>query len=149
MNKGSYNNLYILLVEDNPDDVLLTKIAFEESTVINHLHAVEDGEEAIKFLQKETPYIDVPRPQLILLDLNLPRMSGHEVLEKIKQDNRLKDIPVVILTTSNYEEDIIKSYRLHANCYIKKPVDLDDFHKVVKVIEHYWFDVVTLPPREC
>ncbi|MFP4563005.1 MAG: response regulator [Spirochaetia bacterium] len=135
----------ILLVEDNPDDVILTREAFAESKIMNNLQVVENGEEALKYLYRENPYTAVIRPHLILLDLNLPKVSGREVLEKIKRDEKLMDIPVVILTTSKAEEDILRSYRLHANCYISKPVDFGKFMDIVRTIESFWFSVVTLP----
>ena len=113
--------------------------------MVNTLHVVNDGEEAMKFLYRETPYIDKPRPDLILLDLNLPKIDGREVLSRIKSDETLKRIPVVILTTSQAEEDILRSYNLHANCYITKPIDLGQFIKVVRSIEDFWLSIVKLP----
>jgi CheY-like chemotaxis protein len=139
---------HILLVEDNPDDILLTKMAVEESRFNVELHVAEDGEEALKFLENKEMYQDAPKPHLILLDLNLPRKSGLEILKRIKRSDRLKDIPVVVLTTSVYEEDVRQSYKYHANCYISKPVDLENFLSVVRFIEHFYFGVVTLPPGE-
>lgn len=135
----------ILLVEDNPGDIRLTKEAFKEGKLKNHLNVVEDGTEAISFLKKEGQYADAPRPDLILLDLNLPKKDGREVLSEIKVDENLKRIPVVILTTSKAEEDILKTYNHHANCYITKPVDMDQFINVVKYIEDFWFTIVRLP----
>jgi CheY-like chemotaxis protein len=135
----------ILLVEDNPGDARLAKEALRDSKLKNNLYVVEDGVEAIKFLGAETPYENAVRPDLILLDLNLPRMDGREVLKAIKSDERFKRIPVVILTMSNAEEDILKSYNLHANCYITKPLDLDQFIKVVQSIEDFWLTIVRLP----
>lgn len=135
----------ILLVEDNPGDARLAKEALRDSKLKNNLYVVEDGIEAIKFLDAETPYENAVRPDLILLDLNLPRMDGREVLKAIKSDERFKRIPVVILTMSNAEEDILKSYNLHANCYITKPLDLDQFIKVVQSIEDFWLTIVRLP----
>ena len=135
----------ILLVEDNPGDVLLTEEALQEGKVCNDLYVAEDGMEAIAFLRREGKYEDMPRPDVILLDLNLPRMYGREVLAEIKADPDLKRIPVVILTTSSADEDILKSYDLHANCYITKPVDLDQFIEVVKSVEDFWFTIVKLP----
>lgn len=137
----------ILLVEDNPGDILLTREALSEAKVLNNLHVVRDGDEALAFLYREGEYADAPEPDLILLDLNLPRRSGREVLEEIKEDSRLRLIPVVILTTSTNEEDILRSYDLHANCYITKPLDLDQFVKVVRSVEDFWFSIVTLPRR--
>ena len=136
----------ILLVEDSPTDALLTKKAFEGARLINRLHIVEDGVEAMKFLRKEVPYAEALRPDLILLDLNLPRKDGREVLAEIKSDESLKVIPVVVLTTSRAEEDILKSYKLHANCYITKPVNFDSFTEAIATLEKFWFAVVTLPP---
>ena len=136
----------ILLVEDNPGDVRLTREALKEGKVLNTLHVVGDGIEALDFLRHKAPYVKVPHPDIILLDLNLPRMDGRELLAEIKSDPNLRRIPVVILTTSKAEEDIIKSYDLHANCYITKPVDLDQFITVVKSVEEFWFTIVKLPP---
>ena len=135
----------ILLVEDNPGDVRLTQEAFKENKVRNSLSVVEDGLEAMAFLHRAGKYTEAPRPDLILLDLNLPKKDGREVLAEIKEDPKLKSIPVVVLTTSKAEEDIIKSYNLHANCYITKPVDLEQFITVVKSIEDFWLTVVKLP----
>ena len=135
----------ILLVEDNPGDVRLTKEALKEAKVRNQLSVVEDGVAAMEFLRREGGHADAERPDLILLDLNLPKKDGREVLEEIKQDDDLKRIPVVVLTTSRAEEDILKSYNLHANCYVTKPVDLDQFINIVKSIEDFWLTIVRLP----
>lgn len=135
----------ILLVEDNPGDVRLTVEALKEAKVSNNLSVVGDGQDALSYLRREGQFQDAARPDLILLDLNLPRMSGREVLALIKEDSDLKRIPVVILTTSEAEQDILRSYDLHANCYITKPVDLDKFITVVKSIEGFWLTVVKLP----
>lgn len=135
----------ILLVEDNPGDARLTREALATSKVKNHIHHVKDGEECISFLRREPPYERSPRPDLILLDLNLPRLDGREVLEDIKNDPDLVHIPVVILTSSQAEEDILRSYRLHANCFITKPVDLEQLSRVVHGIEQFWFTLVRLP----
>jgi chemotaxis family two-component system response regulator Rcp1 len=137
----------ILLVEDNPGDVRLTKEALKEGKVMNVLNTVGDGEEALAYLRRQGAYAQATRPDLILLDLNLPGRSGREVLAEIKEDSELKRIPVVILTISEAEQDIIKSYNLHANCYITKPVNLEQFIDVVKSIEDFWLTVVMLPPR--
>lgn len=137
----------ILLVEDSPTDALLTREALEFSRVLNTIHHVTDGVAALAFLRQLGPYADKPRPGLVLLDLNLPKLNGHEVLAEIKGDPRLKAIPVVILTTSKTDEDIAKSYGLHANCFVSKPVDFDDFAQVVRSISEYWFSIVTLPPK--
>jgi two-component system, chemotaxis family, response regulator Rcp1 len=137
----------ILLVEDNTGDAELARDALENGKFKNNLHVVNDGERAMAFLRNEKPYTDVPRPDLILLDLNLPRKDGREVLAEIKSDNNLKRIPVVILTTSSAEEDIIKTYNLHANCFITKPLDLNQFLQVVKSIEEFWLSIVVLPPK--
>lgn len=137
----------ILLVEDNPADVRLTQEALRESTISNHLHAVGDGEEALRFLRREGTHAEAPRPDLVLLDLNLPRMSGREVLEQVKEDPDLRRIPVVVLTTSEAEQDILHSYDFHANAYVRKPVDFDQFTEVVRLIEDFWFTVVKLPPK--
>ncbi len=135
----------ILLVEDSPGDVRLTQEAFKESKVKNRLYAVSDGIEAMAFLRKEGKYVNAPRPDLILLDLNLPKKDGRELLAEIKADENLKRIPVVILTISQAEEDVLRTYDLHANCYITKPVDLDKFLKVVRSIEDFWLTIVKLP----
>jgi CheY-like chemotaxis protein len=135
----------ILLVEDSPGDVRLTREAFRDAKVHINLHVASDGAEAMAFLAREGKHSNVPRPDLILLDLNLPKKDGREVLEEIKESSSLKSIPVVILTTSASEEDILRSYRLHANCYITKPVNLDGFLKVVKSIDNFWLSVVQLP----
>jgi len=137
----------ILLVEDNPGDVRLTQEAFKENKVRNSLSVVEDGIEALGFLRKEGKYADVPRPDLIMLDLNLPKKDGREVLSEIKEDPSLKRIPVVVLTTSKAEEDVIRMYNYHANCYITKPVDLEQFITVVKTIEDFWLTLVKLPSK--
>jgi CheY-like chemotaxis protein len=137
----------ILLVEDNPGDVDLTREALEIGKLSNTLHVVSDGEAAMAFLRREGQYAKAPRPDLVLLDLNLPRKNGREVLAEIKSDANLKRIPVVILTTSKAEEDILKTYNLHANCYVTKPMDLDQFIKVVKAIEEFWLTIVKLPPN--
>ena len=137
----------ILLVEDNAGDARLAQEALKESKLRNVLYHVRDGVEAMAFLNRETPHEDVPRPDLILLDLNLPRKDGREVLAEIKADPELRRIPVVILTVSQAEEDILRTYDLHANCYITKPIDLDQFITVVKSIEDFWLTIVRLPPR--
>ncbi len=145
--KGSVQGIEILLVEDNPGDVRLTREALKDGKIINKLHVAEDGVEALAFLRREGKYHNAVRPELILLDLNLPKKDGREVLAEIKADVALKRIPVVILTSSAAEQDIVKSYNLHANCYVTKPVDLDQFINVVKSIEHFWLSVVKLPPE--
>lgn len=137
----------ILLVEDNPGDVRLTREAFKEGKVLNNLSVVEDGAEAMAFLRQQGKYADVPRPDLILLDLNLPKKDGREVLPEIKEDTNLKRIPVVVLTTSKAEQDILKTYNLHANCYVTKPVDLEQFISVVRFVQHFWLSIVKLPPE--
>ena len=137
----------VLLIEDSPGDVRLTKEALKEGKILNNLNVVNDGVEAMGFLKKEGEYQISPTPDLILLDLNMPKKDGREVLAEIKADTKLKSIPVVILTTSSAEEDILKSYDLHANCYITKPVDLDQFIKVVKSINDFWLNIVELPPN--
>lgn len=136
----------ILLVEDNPGDADLAREAMEDSKIRNNLHVVCDGEEAMAFVRRSGRYEEAPRPDLILLDLNLPRKSGREVLAEIKADEDLKRIPVVILTASKDEEDILRSYSLHANCYITKPIDLHQFVRVVRAIEDFWLAIVKLPP---
>ena len=142
-NKG--NPIEIMLVEDNAGDVRLTREALKDAKVVNTLHVARDGEEAMDYLYHKGKYADAPRPDLILLDLNLPRKDGREVLAEIKADEDLKRIPVVILTTSKSEEDVLKVYNLHANCYVTKPLDLDQFIRVVQAIEDFWFTVVRLP----
>lgn len=138
----------ILLVEDNPGDARLAQEALEDSKIKNKLHRVEDGVEAMQFLRKEERFANATTPDLVLLDLNLPKKDGREVLTEIKSDNNLRKIPVVVLTVSTAEEDILKSYNLHANCYITKPIDLNQFIKVVKAIEEFWFSIVKLPPNK-
>jgi CheY-like chemotaxis protein len=135
----------VLLVEDSPGDVRLTREAFQDAKLHINLHVASDGVEAMAFLNREGKHSNAPRPDLILLDLNLPRKDGREVLEEIKKNPALMTIPVVILTTSASESDILQSYRLHANCYITKPVDLEGFLKVVKSIDSFWLSVVKLP----
>ncbi len=137
----------ILMVEDNPGDVRLTVEALKEGKVRNNFNTVGDGEAALAFLRRQGDYAGAPRPDLVLLDLNLPKKNGREVLAEIKEDPDLRRIPVVILTVSKAEQDILKTYNLHANCYITKPVDLDQFLTVVKSIENFWLTVVMLPPR--
>jgi two-component system, chemotaxis family, response regulator Rcp1 len=137
----------ILLVEDNPGDERLTREALKEGKVYSNLHWVKDGVEAMEFLRRQGKYHDVPRPDIILLDLNLPKKDGREVLQDIKNDDALKRIPVVVLTTSKAEEDVLRTYNLHANCYVTKPVDLEKFIVVVKSIDVFWLTVVTLPPN--
>lgn len=138
----------LLLVEDSPGDADLAREALEGAKVRNRLHVVRDGEQAMAFLRRLGPYADAPRPGLVLLDLNLPRMDGREVLAQIKRDEDLRRIPVVILTTSRDEQDVLHSYDLHANCFITKPVDLDQFLLVIKAIEEFWLEVVRLPPGD-
>ncbi|GAA5182946.1 response regulator [Rugosimonospora acidiphila] len=137
----------VLLVEDDPGDVLMTREAFEEHRVGNRLNVVSDGVDALAYLRREAPYTDVPRPDLILLDLNLPRRDGREVLSEIKNDESLCRIPVVVLTTSQADEDILRSYQLHANAYVTKPVDFEQFVNVVRQIDEFFISVVKLPPR--
>jgi CheY-like chemotaxis protein len=137
----------VLLVEDDPGDELMTREAFEDNKIRNTLHVVRDGQEALDFLYRRGAYGDAPRPDLILLDLNLPRYDGRQVLEQIKQDPELSLIPVVVLTTSSAEEDILRSYKLHANAYVTKPVDLDQFIAAVRQIDEFFVTVVRLPGR--
>ncbi|MGH1392962.1 MAG: response regulator [Trichormus sp.] len=139
--------IQVLLVEDNPGDVELTRIALEDSKISVNLNVVEDGVEAMAFLRKQAQYANVPHPDIVLLDFNLPKKDGREVLAEIKTDTNLKRIPVVVLTTSQAEEDIIKAYNLAANCYIAKPVDFDQFVRIVQSIENFWFAIVKLPPE--
>lgn len=137
----------ILMVEDNPADVRLTQEAFKDAKMLNHMNVVEDGEAAMEFLRREGRYADAPRPDLVLLDLNLPKKDGREVLEEIKDDPELRRIPVVVLTTSGDEKDILRAYDHHVNAYVTKPVDLDNFMKIVELVEDFWLTVVKLPPR--
>jgi CheY-like chemotaxis protein len=137
----------VLLVEDDAGDVLMTREAFEHYRLANRLHVVEDGVRAIEFLRRQGPFADAPRPGLVLLDLNLPRKDGREVLADIKSDPDLCDIPIVVLTTSSAEEDILRSYKLHANAYVTKPVNFQRFIDVVRQIDHFFVQVVTLPGR--
>jgi CheY-like chemotaxis protein len=147
MNLGIRDGLIeILLVEDNPGDVELTTLAFEESQLQVHLNVVEDGVAAMEFLHRKSTYTKAPYPDLVVLDLNLPKKSGHEVLAEIKANENFRRIPVVILTTSIAEEDILRAYNLYANCYIKKPVGFSQFMEVVHSIEDFWFKTVRLPP---
>jgi two-component system, chemotaxis family, response regulator Rcp1 len=139
-------SIEILLVEDNPGDVRLTQEALKEARINNNIHVVSNGVEAVEYLRRQGSFAAAVRPDLILLDLNLPRKDGREVLEEIKNDPDLKRIPVVVLTTSKAEEDIVKTYNLHANCYISKPVDLDQFIRVVQSIQDFWLTIVRLPP---
>jgi CheY-like chemotaxis protein len=149
MNDGSRAlPVEILLVEDNPGDVRLTKEALREGKVFHNLHCAGDGVEALQFLRKQGRHQTAPDPDLILLDLNLPKMDGREVLAAIKNDEQLRRIPVVVLTTSRAEEDVLRSYHLHANCYVTKPVDLGKFIEVVHAIDQFWLAVVTLPPSK-
>jgi CheY-like chemotaxis protein len=138
----------VLLVEDNPSDVYLTQVAFGRSRAESQIHVVEDGIQAMAFLRRELPYSEAPRPDLVLLDLNLPRKDGHRVLEEMKADPDLCVIPVIVLTTSTAEADISRCYESHANCYISKPVDFDEFERVVQEIESFWFRCATLPRRD-
>jgi two-component system, chemotaxis family, response regulator Rcp1 len=138
----------ILLVEDNPGDVRLTKEALKDAKVLNEIYVAKDGVEAMEFLHKQGPFAEAPTPDMILLDLNLPRKDGREVLAEIKKDPTLKHIPVIVLTTSKADEDIIKTYNLHANAYITKPVDLNRFVEIMHALEEFWFTIVKLPPKE-
>jgi two-component system response regulator len=140
--------IIVLLAEDNPADFQLTAEALKESKIRNQLFHVNDGVEVLEFLRKKDKYTDVPRPDVILMDLNMPRKDGRRALKEIKEDPDLKTIPVVILTVSDAEEDIVKSYNLHANCYVTKPMDLDEFSRVVRGIENFWFTIVKLPPNK-
>ena len=146
MNKSQWRPIELLLVEDSPSDTDLTLEALKDFKVRNHVSVVEDGVLALQFLRREGPYAQAPRPDLIMLDLNLPRKDGREVLAEIKADDNLKTIPVVVLTTSRAEQDIVRAYQLNANCYITKPVDFTQFLEVVRSIESFWLFVVTLPP---
>jgi len=137
----------ILMVEDDPGDVRLTREALKGSKLLHSLNVVEDGVAALDYLRRNPPYQEAVRPDLVLLDLNLPRKDGREVLAAMKQDPALRAIPVVILTTSQAEEDVLRAYHLNANCYVTKPVDFDQFMRIVRTIEEFWLNVVTLPPK--
>ncbi len=147
MKTADIRPIEILLVEDSPSDAEFTAEALKEAKVRNHLSLVEDGVQAMEFLRRQGKYAQAPRPDLIMLDLNLPRKDGREVLAELKEDADLKMIPVVVLTTSRAEEDVLRAYQLHANCYITKPVDFQQFLNVVRSIESFWLFVVTLPPH--
>jgi two-component system, chemotaxis family, response regulator Rcp1 len=147
MSVASGRPVEIFLVEDNPGDVDLTRETLLDSKLLNNMSVVNNGVEAMAYLRREGKYADASRPDLILLDLNLPKKDGREVLAEIKADERLRRIPVVVLTTSCAEKDILETYDLHANCYITKPVNLDQFSAVVKAIEEFWFTIVRLPPE--
>ncbi len=142
---AGYEIVDVLLVEDDPGDILMTREAFQHHKIQNKLHVVTDGEQALQFLRQAGEYANVPRPGLVLLDLNLPRRSGHEVLAELKADPQLRVIPVVILTTSQAEEDILRSYSLHANAYVSKPVDFERFMDVIRQIDSFFVTVVKLP----
>ena len=145
MTDPAADEIHVLLVEDDPGDVLMTQEAFEHHKLRNQLHVVSDGVEALSFLRREGEHADAPRPGMILLDLNLPRKDGREVLEEVKNDPALRSIPVVVLTTSQAEEDILRSYNLHANAYVAKPVDFDRFIQVIRQIDDFFVTVVKLP----
>jgi two-component system, chemotaxis family, response regulator Rcp1 len=148
MNKTEARPIEILLVEDSPSDTDLTLEALKDFKVRNHVSIVEDGVQALQFLRRQVPFGEAPRPDLIMLDLNLPRKDGREVLAEIKADVDLRTIPIVVLTTSNAEQDVLRAYQLNANCYITKPVDFNQFLEVVRSIESFWLFVVTLPPGQ-
>lgn len=145
MNPLARKPFHILLVEDSPADVLLTKEALSHNKLLVELHVVENGMQAMEFLRHNGPYSEAPTPDLVLLDLNLPLKDGREVLAEVKADPHLRSIPVVVLTTSQAEEDVLRAYGLHANCYITKPVDFESFVNVVRSIQQFWFSIVTLP----
>jgi CheY-like chemotaxis protein len=142
-----FRAIEILLVEDNPGDIRLTQEALKENKIRNNLYVAKDGVEAMQFLRQINGFKDAPRPDLVLLDLNLPKKDGREVLAEIKTDEKLRAIPVVILTTSDAEDDVAKAYQMYANCYVRKPIDLNRFIDVVKVIENFWLSIVELPPN--
>lgn len=147
MNEHSIEPVCILMVEDNPDDVELTRQTIRETKLRNNLHVVEDGVAALAFLRREGTYSDSPRPDLVLLDLNLPRKNGLEVLEEIKADDDLKRIPVIVLTASDDEADVLAAYNHNSNAYITKPVDLEQFARIVQMIDDFWMSIVKLPPK--
>jgi CheY-like chemotaxis protein len=138
----------ILLVEDNPGDVFLTQEAFREGRLAHRLSVVEDGEEAMRFLRREGKHSNAPQPDLILLDLNLPKKDGRELLGEVKNDPDLQQIPIIVLTTSGAEQDVARAYKLHANCYLTKPIQMDDFLKTIRSVEDFWLSVVRLPTKE-
>lgn len=146
-NSKNGSTVEILLVDDSTGDVRLAQEALKDAKVVNKIHVASDGVEALAFLRREGQYTDAPRPDLILLDLNMPRMDGREVLVEIKKDPSLRRIPVVVLTTSDAEQDVLKTYDLHANCYVTKPIDLEQFITVVRSIEDFWLTIVKLPQR--
>jgi CheY-like chemotaxis protein len=146
MNQSEGRPIEILLVEDSPSDTELTVEALKDFKVRNHVSIVQDGVQAMQFLRRQGPYVQAPRPDMIMLDLNLPRKDGREVLAELKGDDDLRTIPIVVLTTSRAEQDILRAYQLNANCYINKPVDFNQFLDVVRSIESFWLFVVTLPP---
>ena len=148
MNPSPSHAVEILLVEDSPSDTDLTVEALQKGKVVNHLTIVDDGVKAMQFLRHQGPFTAAPRPDMILLDLNLPRKDGREVLAEIKADAKLRTIPIVVLTTSHAEQDVLRAYQLNANCYITKPVDFRQFIEVVKAIENFWLAVVKLPPKD-
>ena len=147
MGQRTVRTIDILMVEDDPGDVRLTREALKGSKVLHSLNVVEDGVAALDYLRKAPPWQDAVRPDIVLLDLNLPRKDGREVLAAMKEDAALRMIPVVILTTSQAEEDVLRAYNLNANCYVTKPVDFDQFMRIVRTIEDFWLNVVTLPPK--
>ena len=145
MSETAVRNADILLIEDNEGDVLLTSTAFAEGKAQHRLHVCRTGEEGLAFLRREEEFADAPRPDLVMLDLNLPRMTGHEVLQDIKESDSLREIPVVVMTSSNAETDVLRSYRLHANSYVVKPASMDELIEITKAIEAFWFRVVKTP----
>lgn len=145
--KNAGRQIEILLAEDNEGDIFLTRKAFEKAKIVNNLHIAKDGEVAMEMLRKSGNYSATPRPDLVLLDINMPKIDGKQVLQEMKNDEDLRRIPVVILTSSSAEQDVLKSYNLHANSYIIKPLDLNKFYDVVSVIENFWFSVVVLPDK--
>lgn len=146
MKEQDSRSIIILMVEDNPDDVELTRQIIKDIKLVNDMQVVEDGVDALKFLRREGEFADAPRPDLILLDINLPKIDGFDVLREIKGDDTLRRIPVIILTSSEDEEDILNAYDLYSNCFITKPVDLDQFARVVHMISDFWLTIVRLPP---
>jgi len=146
--RDSIEPFEILLVEDNPGDVFLTQEAFREGRLAHHLSVVEDGEEAMRFLRREGKHSNAPQPDLILLDLNLPKKDGRELLGEVKTDPELRQIPVIVLTTSKAEQDVARAYKLHANCYLTKPIQMDDFLKTIRSVEEFWLSVVRLPSKD-
>lgn len=145
--RAGQHPVQILIVEDNPADARLVREVMRDSKVLNEIHWVGDGVEALAFLRRQGKYADAPRPNLVFLDLNMPRKDGREVLREVKTDSELRRIPIVVMTSSQTEEDIARAYEQHANCYVRKPIDFEQFHSVVKTLENFWFNTVEIPTQ--